>query len=171
MEFFFIGLVLGTIVFLIVKAIQNSGGKEPTEFAYSYAKSTVVKALEAAATKCKLKIKHSDPVSGSFRFGVGVSAFSNGEWIDVQVIQHSDSKTTVKIKSSPKFGFNNSSRNRKNIERLSSTISSELSKYQPAKETSKVQSVADEISKLKSLLDSGVLTQKEYEEQKARLLK
>lgn len=49
-------------------------------------------------------------------------------------------------------------------------LASELEKLQPANSSSKGLSVADELLKLKSLLDNGILTQAEFESQKQKLL-
>lgn len=49
-------------------------------------------------------------------------------------------------------------------------LASELEKLQPANSNSTGLSIADELLKLKSLLDNGILTQAEFESQKQKLL-
>ncbi len=65
-------------------------------------------------------------------------------------------------------------KNRKNIEKIIAETSKILSTLPPEaqtkEETKTSSSVADEIQKMKSLLDSGVLTQEEFDIQKKKLL-
>jgi hypothetical protein len=66
-------------------------------------------------------------------------------------------------------------KNRKNIEKILSGTSEYLSKLDPEPQVTEAsngeKSVADEIKKLKQLLDDGILTEEEFSQQKSKLLK
>ena len=117
-------------------------------------------------------------MSGRVVFKAGVSLASWGENIPVQLVEVAATRTQMKVMSSPKTGIMfggamDLGKNRRNIEKIISAVSEVLA-HKPAEvekpQHAAVVSTTDELIKLKSLLDSGVLTQEEFDEQKKRVL-
>ena len=146
---------------------------------YPFSKKTVFDALMEAAPKIDgLELDSADEVSGRVVFKAGVSLASWGENIPVQLVEVAPTRTQMKVMSSPKTGIMfggamDLGKNRRNIEKIISAVSdvlankpAEVEKPKPAAAVS----TTDELIKLKSLLDSGVLTQEEFDEQKKRIL-
>jgi hypothetical protein len=146
---------------------------------YPFSKKTVFDALMAAAPKIDgLELDSADEVSGRVTFKAGLSLASWGEIIPVQLIEVAPTRTQMKVMSSPKTGIMfggamDLGKNRRNIEKIISAVSdvlstkpSEIEKPKPVS----VSSTTDELIKLKSLLDSGVLSQEEFDEQKKKVL-
>lgn len=146
---------------------------------YPFSKKTVFDALMEAAPKIDgLDLDSADEVSGRIIFKAGVSLVSWGENIPVQLVEVAPTRTQMKVMSSPKTGIlfggaMDLGKNRRNIEKIISAVSDVLAN-KPAEagkpKSAFVASTTDELIKLKSLLDSGVLTQEEFDEQKKRVL-
>ena len=125
-----------------------------------------------------MKIDNSDKLSGRIMVKAGVTLWSWGENIPIQLTSISETKTKVQITSAPKTGamFGGAfdmGKNRKNIERILSETSKILSTFQPEIQQEKIKneiSIADEIQKLKILFDDGILTEDEFKQQKSKLL-
>jgi hypothetical protein len=150
------------------------------ESEFPFKRNTVFEAICKAVPKIDgMKIDNSDKLSGRIMVKAGVTLWSWGENIPIQLTSISETKTKVQITSAPKTGamFGGTfdmGKNRKNIERILSETSKILSTLQPEvqlQEETNTISVADEIQKLKKLLDCGVLTEEEFNQQKAKLLK
>lgn len=146
---------------------------------YPYSKKIVFDTLMEAAPKIDgLELDSADEVSGRVTFKAGVSLASWGENIPVQLIEVAPTRTQMKVMSSPKTGIMfggamDLGKNRRNIEKIISAVSDVLAK-KPAEvakpKPASTGSATDELIKLKSLLDSGVLTQDEFDEQKKKIL-
>lgn len=151
------------------------------ESEFPFKRDTVFDAVCKAIPKVSgMKIDNSDKLSGRIMVKAGVTLWSWGENIPIQLTSISETKTKLQITSSPKTGVMfggafDMGKNRKNIEKIISETSQILSTLPPEiqieKEINSASSVADEIQKLKGLLDSGVLTEEEFSHQKAKLLK
>lgn len=146
---------------------------------YPYSKKTVFDAILEAAPKIDgLSLDSADEVSGRVTFKAGVSLTSWGENIPIQLIEVAPNRTQMKVLSSPKTGIMfggamDMGKNRQNIEKIISSVSRVLANKPTEVETPKAAaniSAADELIKLKGLLDSGVLSQEEFEQQKKRIL-
>jgi len=146
---------------------------------YPYSKKTVFDALMEAAPKIDgLELDSADEVSGRVTFKAGVSLASWGENIPVQLLEIAPTRTQMKVMSSPKTGIMfggamDLGKNRRNIEKIISAVSDVLSTKPAEVEKPKLASTVsttDELIKLKSLLDSGVLSQEEFDEQKKKVL-
>ena len=146
---------------------------------YPFSKKTVFDALMEAAPKIDgLELDSADEVSGRVVFKAGVSLASWEENIPVQLVEVATTRTQMKVMSSPKTGIMfggamDLGKNRRNIEKIISAVSDVLANKPAEVENPKpvaVASTTDELIKLKSLLDSGVLTQEEFDEQKKRVL-
>lgn len=146
---------------------------------YPFSKKTVFHALMDAAPNIEgMELDSADEVSGRVTFKAGVSLASWGENIPVQLIEVAPTRTQMKVMSSPKTGIMfggamDLGKNRRNIEKIISAVSSVLAaRPSEAEKTTPmgIMSTPDELIKLKSLLDSGVLSQSEFDEQKRRLL-
>ncbi len=126
-----------------------------------------------------MKIDNADKLSGRIMVKAGVTLWSWGENIPIQLTELSATKTKVQITSSPKTGVMfggafDMGKNRKNIERILSETSKTLSSLTPEENietTTNNLSIADEIQKLKKLFDDGILTEAEFNSQKTKLLK
>jgi hypothetical protein len=126
-----------------------------------------------------MKIDTADKLSGRIMVKAGVTLWSWGENIPIQLTSISEMKTKVQITSTPKTGIMfggafDMGKNRKNIEKILSITSNILATIKPEAqkiESSKEISIADEIQKLKKLLDDGDLTTEEFNQQKSKLLK
>jgi len=134
--------------------------------------------MEAAPKINGLSLDSADEVSGRIIFKTGVTLASWGENIPVQLIEVAPTRTQIKIVSSPKTGIMfggamDLGKNRRNIEKIIGAVSDVLA-TKPAEiektKTANSVSVTDELIKLKSLLDSEVLSQEDFDEQKKRIL-
>ena len=150
------------------------------ESEFPFKKDTVLEAVCKAVPKIDgMKIDNSDKLSGRITVKAGVTLWSWGENIPIQLTSISETKTKVQVTSAPKTGvlFGGAfdmGKNRKNIERILSETSKVLSTLQPEvqlPEITNTVSVADEIKKLKELLEGGILTEEEFNQQKTKLLK
>lgn len=145
------------------------------EVEYPYSKKTVFDALMAASKKIDgLELDSADEVSGRVTFKAGVSLRSWGENIPVQLVSVNSVRTRMQIMSTPKTGvmFGGAmdlGKNRQNIEKIIKAVSDELAGKEPEVEHAQVN-VTDELMKLKKLLDQGVLSQDEFDEQKKKVL-
>lgn len=146
---------------------------------YPFSKKAVFDALMEAVPKIEgLDLDSADEVSGRVVFKAGVSLASWGENIPVQLVEVAPTRTQMKVMSSPKTGIMfggamDLGKNRRNIEKIISAVSDVLAKKPAETENQKpaaVVSTTDELIKLKSLLDSGALTQEEFDQQKKRIL-
>ena len=149
------------------------------ESEFPFNKDTVFEAIcKAVPSVDGMKIETADKLTGRIMVKTGMSLWSFGENIPIQLSSITETKTKVQIKSSPKSGFLlgafDMGKNSKNIERILFNTSTILSAQKPEPQTSdttETKSVADEIQKLKKLLDEGILTQEEFTQQKIKLLK
>ncbi len=151
------------------------------ESEFPFKRDTVFDAVCKAIPQVSgMKIDNSDKLSGRIMVKAGVTLWSWGENIPIQLTSLSETKTKLQITSSPKTGVlfggaMDMGKNRKNIEKIISKTSKILSTLPPevqtTEETNTTSSIADEIQKLKSLLDNGILTAEEFNQQKAKLLK
>lgn len=146
---------------------------------YPYSKKTVFDAIIETAPKIDgLTLDSADEISGRVTFKAGVSLASWGENIPVQLIEVTPGRTQMKVLSSPKTGIMfggamDFGKNRQNIEKIINAVSGVLANKpvetgQP--KSAFLTSTTDELIKLKSLLDSGVLSKEEFDEQKKRIL-
>ena len=150
------------------------------ESEFPFKKDTVFDAICKAIPNVNgMKIDNADKLAGRIMIKAGVTLWSWGENIPIQLTSISGTKTKVQITSTPKTGvmFGGAfdlGKNRKNIEKILSETSKILSTLEPepqVEENIKEISVADEIQKLKKLLDDGILTEDEFKQQKSKLLK
>lgn len=144
---------------------------------YPFSQKTVFKAIMEAAPNIEgLSVDSADEMSGRVTFKAGVSLASWGENIPVQLVRIAPSRTQMKVLSTPKTGvmFGGAmdfGKNRRNIEKIISAVSTVLSAKPSEKEISlNASSDVDMLVKLKDLLDSKVITLEEFNEQKNRLL-
>lgn len=149
------------------------------ESEFPFKKDTVFTAIcEAVETIDGMKVDNADKLSGRIMVKAGVTLFSWGENIPIQLTSISDTKTKVLVTSTPKtntmgFGLGGDmGKNRRNIEKILSETSRILSTHKPESQETEINtnSVADEIRKLKNLLDAGALTEEEFRLQKSKLL-
>ncbi len=149
------------------------------ESEFPFKKDTVFDAIcKAISTIDGMKLDNADKLSGRIMVKAGVTLWSWGENIPIQLTSISETKTKVQITSTPKTGVMfggafDMGKNRKNIEKILSETSKNLSILQPEEQSEErinTISVADEIQKLKKLLDNGILTEEEFNQQKSKLL-
>lgn len=155
---------------------------------FSYPKDVVFKAVQEAAGLVKgMKVDSASEASGTIQIKVGMSAFSWGENVDLSVVSVGPWSAQVRVTSSAKVGFNAtaSGKNKKNFRELITAISDVLTRNgdawanqmgldRPASDASPQSGssfeVADELRKLADLRESGLLTDDEFAQRKARLL-
>lgn len=149
------------------------------ESEFPFKRNTVFEAIcKAIPTVDGMKLDSADELSGRIMVKAGVTLWSWGENIPIQLTSLSETKTKVLITSTPKTGamFGGAfdmGKNRRNIEKILSETSKILSTLQPetqSEERINTVSIADEIQKLKRLLDDGILTEEEFNQQKSKLL-
>ncbi len=149
------------------------------ESEFPFKRNTVFEAIcKAIPTVDGMKLDSADELSGRIMVKAGVTLWSWGENIAIQLTSLSETKTKVLITSTPKTGamFGGAfdmGKNRRNIEKILSETSKILSTLQPetqSEERINTVSIADEIQKLKRLLDDGILTEEEFNQQKSKLL-
>lgn len=104
------------------------------ECEFPISKEKVFNAIcQAIPTINGMKLENSDKLLGRIMVKAGVSLFSWGENIPIQLIEVSENKTRVQITSSPKTGIMfggafDMGKNRKNIENILSATSQILQK-------------------------------------------
>jgi hypothetical protein len=149
------------------------------ESEFPFKKDTVFDAIcKAIPIIDGMKLDNADKLSGRIMVKAGVTLWSWGENIPIQLTSLSETKTKVQITSTPKTGIMfggafDMGKNRKNIEKVLYETSKILSTLQPEEQSEEqvnVISIADEIQKLKKLLDDGILTEEEFSQQKSKLL-
>lgn len=149
------------------------------ESEFPFRKEIVFEAIKKAIPQIEgMKVDNADKLTGRIVVKAGISLWSWGENIPIQLTALAETKTKVQITSSPKTGMMfggafDMGKNRNNIEKILLVTSNILSSIEPEKQaikTSKEISIADEIYKLKNLLDNGILTLDEFNQQKAKLL-
>lgn len=131
------------------------------EVEYPFSRKTVFKAImEAAPNISGLSLDSADEISGRVTFNAGVSLASWGENIPVQLIKVSPTRTQMKIMSSPKTGvmFGGAmdfGKNQQNINKIINAVSAVLATYPTENEIPSNVDMADQLVKLKQLLDQG----------------
>ena len=122
--FFFIGLAIGSIIYLSVK---NSGSKSvDRELVYSAPKAKVMNAITTAASQVGLTVENVDEVGGRIRLKAGMSLTSWGEYISIQLMENNNSQTRVVVNCDSKSNGGSSSRNRKLVEDLLDAVSKNI---------------------------------------------
>lgn len=146
------------------------------EVEYPFSQKRVFKAImEAAPNINGLSLDSADEISGRVTFKAGVSLASWGENIPVQLIKVTPTRTQMKIMSTPKTGamFGGTmdfGKNQQNIDKIINAVSTVLANYPPETEPERKIDVAEQLTKLKLLLDQNVLTEEEFAEQKKMIL-
>lgn len=146
------------------------------EVEYPFLQKTVFKAImEAAPNINGLSLDSADEISGRVTFKAGVSLASWGENIPVQLIKVAPTRTQMKIMSTPKTGvmFGGAmdfGKNQQNIDKIINAVSAVLSTYPSETEPEQKVDIAEQLTKLKQLVDQGVLTEEEFAEQKKKIL-
>jgi|GEM_PF-934583 len=135
---------------------------------------------EASELLNGISIQKMDELTHTIYLKAGMTLFSFGEIINVNVSKINDSLSEIFISSAPKIGMGANApglmgdmgKNRKNINKIQQAISEQLSKYPKAEQINQTNqiSIADEIKKLAELKDSGILTETEFSEKKKQLL-
>jgi len=150
------------------------------EAEFPFNKDNVFEAIcKAVPLITGFKVDSADKLTGRINVKANISLWSWGESILVQLSESAQNKTKVQITSGSKLGalggILDMGKNRKNVERILSGTSAILSQNVPSASAQQAASsnngsVADELQKLKKLVDDGVLTKEEFAEQKAKLL-
>lgn len=146
------------------------------EVEYPFSKKTVFKAVMEVASQINgLSLDSADEISGRVTFKAGVSLASWGENIPVQLIEVAPARTQMKIMSTPKTGIMfggamDFGKNQQNIAKIINAVSAVLAKHPSETVSEQKLDVADQLTKLKQLVDQGILTDEEYTEQKKKIL-
>lgn len=166
-------LIIGGIIGLIIRMSMNAGkSNAPVEMSYPFSKATLEDAVQEAAKSLNYTVVDVDQISGRIEIEVGLSMSTFGEVMTVQLIPSPDCSTRVVMSCRAKYGRENLSKNAKNIHTFSSALSAVLAgkPQETIAPSQSTNSVAEELTKLKQLLDCGALTQTEFDTQKAKLL-
>ena len=156
------------------------------EAEFDFPKKVVFRAL-SEALKCLrgMDIENRDDLASRLDIKTGVSAFSWGERVSVSVIEKSQNTAVISVRSGAKTIFGSDTahgKNRENVKLIINQTSKLLSEHglkwteelglSPSvmHAVSGSASIADELIKLASLRDQGILTQEEFALQKSRIL-
>ena len=154
--------------------LDHEGGAE-----YPYERNVVFDALvKAIPTVSGLTVNNADRLGGHVLVKAGVSLMSWGENIPISVTEIAPGRTRVSITSAPKTGvlFGGAfdmGKNRKNIEDILGALSRVLSRLPPTRPQANTASSADtiqQLEKLGALKAQGILSETEFQEQKAKIL-
>jgi hypothetical protein len=155
--------------------LDHEGGAE-----FPYSREDVLDALiKAIPTISGLKVQSADKLTGRVLVKAGVSLMSWGENIPISVLEMAPGRTRVSITSTPKTGalFGGAfdlGKNRKNIEQILDSLSRILSRNPPAQQSAVgadgTDSLITQLERLGNLKAQGVLTEEEFQAQKAKLL-
>jgi len=140
------------------------------ESEFPMSKQRVFEAMQKAIPTIKgLTIENADKLQGRFVVKAGVSLYSWGENIPIQLSEISENRTKVQITSSPKTGIMfggafDMGKNRKNIENILSTTSMILSNMQnQSNKTTNEPSIYNQPNNFQATMPSNYM-----EQQKAR---
>ena len=123
-----IPIIIGGLIGLAIRAAMNAGkNNAPKEYMYSCSQPQLIEAVKKAANNLGYEVNKVDSIGGRIRLGVGVSMYSFGEWIDIQLMEIAPNKTKAVISCIAKKGRENFSKNRKNIEKLLDAVSQTFS--------------------------------------------
>jgi uncharacterized protein (DUF1499 family) len=128
-----------------------------------------------------MRLHNADKASGHIAVKAGISIWSFGEDIVIQLSSVAPDKTKVHVNSGSNIGaiggILDMGKNRRNVERIIAGTAAILSQAPAGRASdtstethSPSSSIADELKKLKTLLDEGILTQDEFNKQKQKLL-
>lgn len=151
------------------------------ESEFPFRKDTVFDAICEAVPKVSgMSINSSDKLTNRIMVKAGVSLWSWGEDIPIQLSSLTETKTKVQITSSPKTGIMfggafDMGKNRRNIEKILIETSNILSKLPPEKqievsEKNNSISVADELEKLKKLRDENIISEEEFQKLRDKVI-
>lgn len=161
----------GAILGIIIRAALNIGkSNAPIEISYPYGKDDILEIVPRATEDCKYTIENLDKISGTVKIGVGLNARTYGEYITMHLIPVDKKNTRIVYSCRAKYGRENISKNQSNIERISNAVSQRLQNVPQSPSDNKNISVADELLKLKNLLDKGIITEEEFDSQKKKFL-
>jgi hypothetical protein len=155
--------------------LDHEGGAE-----FPYTREDVFDALiKAIATISGLTVHSADKLSGRVLVKAAVSLMSWGENIPISVVEMSPGRTRVSITSTPKTGVLlggafDLGKNRRNIEQVLDALSQVLSRkppfHQGSVEAKGNDPLITQLERLGNLKAQGVLTEEEFQTQKAKLL-
>jgi len=121
--------------------------------------------------KAKFIIKDSNAQSHSFFLKSCASMKSSGENLRININPSANGSSEIIISSKSRFGLLDLGKNQENINNITMLLNEELNsgeyeKIQPAK----TFDIPEQIKKLASLKDAGILTADEFNSKKAELL-
>jgi len=156
---------------------------------FPYPKQVVFRAVCVAVEELPgMRIQDRDDLASRLHVKTGISAFSWGETVSISVTGSGANAALVSIQSAAKSVFGSATthgKNRENVRKIISHTSALLTqngaqweeemglKLSTPASTSNEQSprlVADELMKLAELRSAGILTDAEFDAQKAKLL-
>ena len=146
-------------------------------FSVPYSLYDTVSALTNFFNKSsEYEVDKVDKLTNTIYVKAGVSLFSWGENITINISESKDLGTIIQVLSTPKTGIMfggamDMGKNRKNIRAISEGLSNELAKFEKI-EISKKDNVSftDEIIKMGELLEKGLITQDEFDQKKKQIL-
>ena len=125
---FFIPIIIGGVIGLIIYNARNAGKNNgPREYVYQCSQARLTEAIIAAANNLKYTVENVDKISGRIRLGIGMSAATFGEWMDIQLMELTPEKTKLTVSCRAKRGRENIGKNIKNIEKFLDALSNVLS--------------------------------------------
>ena len=153
-------------------------------FQVPYSEEDTYAALKSAVSRLQgFQVDKINDMIKTIYLKAGVSLFSWGENITVNVEKAPQGGSVVSILSTPKTGIMfggamDMGKNRRNISAISEALSYELQRYAPVRADNGAEvsasgssfSAAEEIQKLAQLKDQGVLTEEEFNQKKKQLL-
>lgn len=120
-------------------------------------------------------LKASDDITRRVVMKTGISLVSWGENITISIIAEPNGTSSISISSGTKTGTPlDFGKNNKNINEIMDAFSKQLKNYKqitPKDSSGNAQvSIAEELEKLASLKEKGILSQQEFDAQKKKLL-
>ena len=144
-----------------------------------YSPDDAYAALCAAALRLQsaknYSLKDSDAITRRVIMKTGISFVSWGENITISIIAEPNGTSSISISSGTKTGTPlDFGKNNKNINEIMDAFSKQLKNYKqitPKDSSGNAQvSVAEELEKLASLKEKGILSQQEFDAHKKKLL-
>jgi hypothetical protein len=154
---------------------------------FPFPKEVVFRAMYTAITQLPgMGIESHDQLASRIDVKTGMTAFSWGERVSINVNGNGSNAAVVSVQSAAKTVFGSATthgKNRQNVRNIINQTSRLLAQYgaqwmdemglKPSEGVapdSKSNSVADELMKLADLRDRGILTPEEFDRQKTKLL-
>ena len=136
-----------------------------------YSKANCFEAMRSCLNSLeKFEIREANELAGTFDVNVRASMGSYGELVSISMYEDRE-YCSITVTSSPKMPYLLwKNQNTKNVSTIIQVFTNEIKEYPQEPEFSESPNVADRLTELKKLYDSGLITEDEYNSKRAKIL-